>query len=1142
MTLPKDFCHLQVHSERSLLDATVRIPDLCKQSAELGMTAVALTDMGNFYGAVEFYREAKKAGVKPIFGCEVNVAARTHKDKEPYLDKKTTRLVLLAQNQKGYQNLIKLISRSHLEGFYYRPRVDLDLLATYSEGIFCLSGGLNGHIPAAILQRQPDELVLQKVQALKDIYGKHFYLQINHHQIPDQNLWVAKVIELSKKLRLPLVLTNDVYYLKQEDAEAYDALVCIGAGKLLSDPMRFRLMSDQYYLKSPAEMAKLFPDLPEAYENTLKISDHCVVDLNLNVTLLPRFEVPKGENEASYLNKLAAEGLGRRYNPVTPALQDRLHYELSVIEKMGYAAYFLIVHDFIQWAKGRDIPVGPGRGSAAGSLVAYALGITDIDPLRYHLLFERFLNPDRVSMPDIDVDFCIRRRQEVLDYVAKKYGSDHVAQIITFGTMASRAAIRDVGRVMDVPLALVDKVAKLIPVHQGKPMELATARQDVPELKEILAADKSIAKLFDLAEKLEGLSRHAGTHAAGVVISKDPLDDIVPRSISRSDNEHQIVTQFPMGDLEAIGLLKMDFLGLRNLTMMGETLTLIKRNHNKEIDLTRILLDDAETYKLLQSGRSVGIFQLESSGMQQLMVDLKPENFEDIVALLALYRPGPLGSGMVSEFISNKHGRTAAHYLLPELQPVLKETHGLILYQEQVMQIASVIAGFTLGQADMMRRAMGKKKKEEMAKLEKNFIDGAMSKGFQAQKAKTIFELCAKFAEYGFNKSHSAAYAMISYQTAYLKTNYPLEYMAALLTSTLGSMDRVTTYINECRELDIDILSPDINESWVDFSVENGSIRFGLGAIKNVGQAVIETILRVRSEKGAFQSLADFCRKVDLRVVNKRVLESLVKAGCFDVFGRRAQLMAVLDDTVEHAVRDAKEKATGQASLFELMSGSAAQTEHWHNQLLPDVPDWDLKQKLKYEKELLGLYISGHPLEHIKDMLQKQTNATTQSLENLNDGAKLVIGGIIQNTRKVITRSSQKPMLFATLEDMQGSVELVVFPGKAYDTCSDFIRDDGCVIVEGILKKEAANPKVLVDAVRIFDLPGQTINIELGSEDVIRLNDIHILMLEHRGQNPVVFHYNGQKIQSGQAHWVSSDEIFISKLEALIGHGKVWAA
>ncbi|MFS8640288.1 MAG: DNA polymerase III subunit alpha, partial [Symbiobacteriaceae bacterium] len=957
------FVHLHVHSEYSLLDGAARVGELAARAAELGMPALALTDHGVMYGAIDFYKACKQHGIKPIIGCEIYMARRTRHDREPKVDDQSYHLLVLAQNERGYRNLIKIVSRAFSEGFYYKPRADRELLAEHSEGLIVTSGCIGSEIPRLLLEGN-EEAALEAVRWYLDVFGDRFYFEIQDHGLPEERKAYRKIVELAKRFDVPLVATNDVHYLRREDAAAHEVLLCIQTGKTLDDPNRMRFENDEFYLKSPQEMAEVFRELPEALTNTVRLAERCNIEFEFGRFLLPHYEVPEGHDAASYLRYLCETKLPERYPNADSQVRDRLNHELEIITRMGYPAYFLIVWDFVDFARRNGIAVGPGRGSAAGSLVAYVLGITDIDPLRYNLLFERFLNPERVTMPDIDIDFDDHRRDEVIDYVVRKYGRDRVAQIITFGRMLARAVIRDVGRVMGLPYGEVDKIAKMVPAQLG--ITLDQALESSPELKQAYEQQPVVRQLVDMARKLEGMPRHASVHAAGVVIGRDPLMEHVPLQRMQDGST---VTQFPMTTLEELGLLKMDFLGLRTLHVIQETEEIINTTGVRDVlaeeaaghgaaegggdavptprdgaaagaasggarssrrfSVRDIPLDDQATFEAISRGETAAMFQVESSGFTQMLRSLRPTSIEDLIAAVALFRPGPLGSGMVDDFIKRKHGEVPVEYLHPWLEPILKETYGTIVYQEQVMQIASVMAGFTLGQADLLRRAMGKKKPEEMQKQREKFVAGAREKGIDPELATRIFDLMEYFAGYGFNKSHSAAYGYLAYVTAYLKTHYPAPYMAATLSSVMSNSDRVAEYINECRRLGIPVLPPDINQSDERFTIvpDPGArggyaIRFGLAAIKNVGHAAIESILEARRSHGPFRSLSDFCQRVDLRHVNRRALESLIKAGAFDCLGvPRARLLAGLEEVMARAQRVQKQRESGQVSLLDLSAG-----------------------------------------------------------------------------------------------------------------------------------------------------------------------------------------------------------------------------
>ncbi|MBI5197569.1 MAG: DNA polymerase III subunit alpha, partial [Nitrospirae bacterium] len=1011
-----DFVHLHVHTKYSLLDGANTIEDLVETADRFKMPAIAITDHGNMFGAVEFYEKAVKGGIKPIIGCEAYLAPASRLDKANHygIRNASFHIVLLAADTLGYKNLIKLISAAHLEGFYYRPRLDKELLRKYHEGLIGLSACLKGEIPFRLAEGNFPAAEKAAIEYC-EIFGKgNFYIELQENKLDIQRKVNRDLLTLAKKLNLPIVATADAHYLRREDAKAHDVLMCIQTGKMVQDEQRMRFSTDEFYIKSPEEMAHDFSELPEALKNTRVIAERCNVDLQLGKTHLPHYDVPEGHTRESFLTELARKGLAERLQAATvlkvskERYEERLKEELRIISDMGYAGYFLIVWDFIHFARTNGIPVGPGRGSAAGSLVAYSLRITDLDPMTYDLLFERFLNPERISLPDIDIDFCMDNRDRVIEYVNQKYGADHVAQIITFGTMAARGVIRDVGRTLDIPYAEVDRVAKLIPNSLN--MTLDEALRVEPKLKELMNSQSKIQQLIDYARSLEGLTRHASTHAAGVVISRDPITDHVP--LYRGAHG-EVVTQYSMEGVEKIGLVKFDFLGLRNLTVIARAVKLINQRaitgadagtgDPKPFRIEEIPLDDPESYTLLGSGNTSGVFQLESSGMRDIMVKMKPDCFEDVIALLALYRPGPLGSGMVDDYIKRRRGGTKITYEVPQLEPILKETYGVILYQEQVMKIANVLAGFSLGEADILRRAMGKKKPEEMEKLKHHFIEGARNRKINEKKAEKIFGLMEYFAGYGFNKSHSATYALICYQTAYLKTHYPEEYMTAMLTSEMDNMDKVVGHIRECQEMGIPILPPDVNASESDFTVspQNSgmAIRFGLAAVKNVGTAAIESIIANRNEGGPFTSVFDLCRRVDLRKVNRKTVEFLIRSGAVDsLHANRAQLLEGLDLIMDYGASLQKEKH--QVSLFEMgMSEGNAMTPK-----LPDIPDWDENVKLKYEKESIGFYITGHPLARYERDIRFLSPITTEKIRNLADGQETKLCGVLSNLKVTTTK------------------------------------------------------------------------------------------------------------------------------------------
>jgi DNA polymerase-3 subunit alpha len=1056
MTPHADYVPLHLHTEYSLLDGAIRIKELVEQAGAFRMPAVAITDHGNLFGAVDFYRRTVKAGIKPIIGCEVYMAPASRFDKKnaSHSDEGSFHLILLSKDNAGYKNLVSLVTKAYTEGFYYKPRIDAELLAQHNEGLIGLTSCLKGEVPY-YLQKGMVDRAREKALQYRDILGpENFYIEIQDNGIPEQEEVNKKLVELAKELHLSVVATNDCHYMKREDSKAHDILLCIQTGTTVTDRNRLRFNSDSFYFKSPEEMKKAFKDIPEAILNTRNIAERCNVEFRLGLNLLPVYLLEGRQKPDALLEKLALEGLFQKWGLEPKAIyKERLGKELAIIQEMGYASYFLIVWDFISYARTKGIPVGPGRGSAAGSLVSYCLGITDIDPVKYNLLFERFLNPERISMPDIDVDFCKDRRPEVIHYVAEKYGQDHVAQIITFGTMAARAAIRDVGRALDFPYAEVDRIAKLTPNTLHITIE-DTLRAE-PQLKNLYDNNPKIKELLDVAMRLEGLCRHASTHAAGVVISPEPLTTYMP--LYKNPVDGTITTQLDMNAIEKIGLLKFDFLGLKTLTVIEKTLKYIKE-HNEDLSLKDIPFDDKKTYELLSSGHTTGVFQFESAGMRDLLIKMSPMRFEDLIAIVALYRPGPMGSGMIDDFIKRKKGQIPVKYDLPQLKEILSETHGIILYQEQVMSIANRLANFTMGQADILRKAMGKKRPEEMEKLKEAFIQGAKSNGISEKKANRLFDLMTYFAEYGFNKSHSAAYAHIAYQTAYLKAHYAVEFMAATLSADMDNTDKIVKSINECREMGILILPPDINESGQEFKVIGNSIRFGLEAVKGAGAAAIESIIESRNGEGPFTSIANFLQRVDARKVNKKVLESLIKAGAFDSLGTtRAGAVKLMVETLN---TNSRSLAVGQQNIF----GAVTDETTGRGQ------EWDELELLRYEKEALGFYITGHPLVRYEKQLSQVHVKKTSELENTSDGDEVKIGGILRNIKKIQTRGKAEIMAYCTIEDADGSTEVIVFP-QLYRASLPILQKDTLLLIKGTVDKTEKGIKIVsTDISRLDDL------------------------------------------------------------------------
>ena len=1090
MILDKLFTHLHLHTEYSMLDGSSKINELISRVKELGMDSVAITDHGVMYGAIDFYKACKKEGIHPVIGCEVYVAPRGRKYKENKFDATNYHLVLLAENQKGYENLMKLVSFGFTEGFYYKPRIDFELMEKYSEGIIALSACLGGHISQLIILNQIEE-AKETALKYKEIFGaENYFLELQQHGYDEEEHVNSTLIQMSKELDIPLVATNDSHYTYEDDVKSHDVLLCIQTNKKVTDQDRMRYLGGQFYVKSPEEMYTLFEGNESALKNSYQIAHRCQVEFEFGVTKLPKYDVPTGYEPKQYLRKICNEGLIERYKDDATKHQQRLDYELSVIEDMGYVDYFLIVWDFIRYAREHHIIVGPGRGSAAGSIVAYTLRITDIDPIKYSLIFERFLNPERVSMPDIDIDFCYERRGEVIDYVIQKYGAEKVAQIITFGTMAAKAVIRDVGRAYDIPYSEVDKIAKMIPQELNITIEKAMSMNK--ELKALYDEDRQVRTLIDTSKRLEGLIRHSSVHAAGVVICDRPVYEYVPLNAS----DDSVTTQFPMGTLEELGLLKMDFLGLRTLTVIQNAIDQINHDRKEEdyINIDHFTYDDPEVFELIASGKTEGIFQLESEGMKNFMKELKPQNIEDIIAGISLYRPGPMSS--IPTYVLGRHHSDQVQYITKELEPILKPTYGCIVYQEQVMQIVRDLAGYTLGRSDLVRRAMSKKKLDVMNTERQNFIygnddeniEGCIRRGISEKAAKQIFEDMEDFAKYAFNKSHAAAYAIVAYQTAWLKQYYPVAFMAALITSVLGHPTKTTEYIMHLRDLDIKLLPPDINEGFPDFSVKETEIRFGLAAIKNVGKGIVKNIVTEREANGPFLSITDYCMRMDSRDLNKRILESLIKAGAFDSLGgTRKQYLQGYKTILDSVLHGRKNRLEGQLDLFGM-----TEEEESLNDVLPDVGEFDEDQLLSYEKEVLGIYVSGHPLQKYDTYLKAV--ATHQSIDfqmsddddemgieisnsplvtsekemHIFDGQRVKMGGLIRTITKKTTRNNAM-MAFVEIEDIYGSVEVIVFP-KTFEKCKEILEEDCPVIVQGrITIQEDQVSKIIADQIQRLD-------------------------------------------------------------------------
>lgn len=1062
------FVHLHVHSEYSLLDGAARITDLVRRAGEYGMKSLALTDHGVMYGAIPFYKACKANGIKPIIGCEAYLTAGSRRERGSRKDQPIYHLILLVKNETGYKNLMKLISIGHLEGYHYKPRIDMEVLAAHSEGIICLSACLGGEVPQHLLHGR-DEEARRAALRYKEIFGDDFYLELQDHGISEQKRVNPKLIALAKDCDIPLVATNDVHYLSKEDAEVQDVLICIGTGKTVEDEDRLKIGTNQLFLKSGDQMAALFPHVPEAISNTQLIADKCNLELTFGQHILPAYSpIPEGLNAAGYLRELCQKGMEERYagtpqwaSPEQRAIAEkRLAYELGVIENMGFSDYFLIVWDFIAYCHRQGIATGPGRGSSAGSLTAYCLRITDVDPLKYNLLFERFLNPERITMPDIDIDFSDERRDEVIAYVVEKYGKEHVAQIITFGTMAARAAVRDVGRVLNLPYNEVDKAAKLIPGQLG--ISLSRALESTPDLKALYDSNPKIKGLLDMAMKVEGMPRHASTHAAGVVISKGPLTDAVPL---QEGNESTALTQYSMEHLESVGLLKMDFLGLRTLSIIERCMNSIKEMNGSAPDFNVIPDDDPDTYDMLGAGETTGIFQLESAGIRRVLKDLKPSGFEDIVSVLALYRPGPME--FIPKYIAGKHGQIEVEYPHPDLKPILADTYGIIVYQEQIMQIASLMAGFSLGEADLLRRAVSKKKRETLDKERTHFVEGSIQQGYNETDANAVYDMIVRFADYGFPRAHAAAYGVLAFQTAYLKAHYPVQFMASMLTAVMGTHRKVAEYVLDCRRTGIGVLPPDVNESGVLFTPVpgeepgTGHIRFGLAAIKNVGTLAVENIMAVRKER-PFDSLLDFCRRVDLRVCNKRVVESLLQAGAFDRLpGHRAQLLAMLDETVDAALKWRKERDELQIQLFD----DLVETPNWEIRY-PDIPKFTVGQQLELERELLGLYLSGHPLDDSAELLEESGIQRLMDLGEAADESQTVTAGMVVSVKEITTKQG-KSMAFVEWEDQIERCEVVLFP-EVWKRSRSMVAKGALLALRAKVQQEDEGFKLLAEEVALL--------------------------------------------------------------------------
>ncbi len=1151
------FTHLHVHTEYSLLDGSNKIKEYVKRVKELGMDSAAITDHGVMYGVIDFYRAAREAGIKPILGCEVYVAPNSRFDKElTGGEDRYYHLVLLAENNTGYANLMKIVSRGFTEGYYYKPRVDMEVLQTYHEGIIALSACLAGEVQRYIVKGLHEEA---KKAALKyeACFGKgNFFLEMQDHGIPEQKLVNTELLKLSKETGIELVVTNDVHYTYKEDVDSHDILLCLQTGKKLADEDRMRYVGGQYYVKSEEEMKALFPYAWEAVENTQRIADRCHVEIEFGVTKLPKFEVPEGYDSWTYLNKLCSDGLAERYgDEYAPAgstgqtLRERLDYELNVIRTMGYVDYFLIVWDFINYAKEHGIPVGPGRGSAAGSIVAYCLKITNIDPIRYQLLFERFLNPERVSMPDIDVDFCFERRQEVIDYVGRKYGADKVVQIVTFGTMAARGVIRDVGRVMDMPYAFVDSIAKMIPNELNITIDKALDMN--PEFKSLYSSDDRVHHLIDMCKRLEGLPRNTSMHAAGVVICQKSADEFVP--LSRG-SDGSIVTQFTMTTLEELGLLKMDFLGLRTLTVIQNAVNMIEKDTGVHIDVDHIDYDDKKVLESLGTGKTDGVFQLESTGMKNFMKELRPQSLEDVIAGISLYRPGPMD--FIPKYIRGKNNPDSITYACPQLEPILAPTYGCIVYQEQVMQIVRDLGGYTLGRSDLVRRAMSKKKQAVMEKERANFVygneeegvPGCVSRGIDEKTASGIYDTMMDFAKYAFNKSHAACYAVVAYQTAYLKYYYPVEFMAALMTSVIDNPKKVAEYILVCRNMGIEILPPDINEGESGFSVSGSSIRYALTAIKSVGRPVIAAVVEEREERGPFLNLQDFVNRITDKDVNKRAVESFIKAGALDgLGGTRKQFMSVFSQVMDRTQKDRKNNMAGQLSLFDIVE---EEEKEGLALKLPDVGEYPKEMKLAFEKEVLGIYVSGHPLEEYEAAWRKKISNTTADFAydeetqgvRVKDGAKAVIGGLIAGKTIKYTKDN-KIMAFLTIEDLVGTVEVIVFP-KTYEQSASFLTEDAKVFVQGrVSVEEDKDGKLICEKIVPFTELKKKVWIKFPDMEAYKAAEAGLMdtLRESEGKDGIVIYIENPKAKKELPpnQNVEADEDLVNRLQEQFGRENV---
>ncbi len=1135
-----EFIHLHVHTQYSLLDGACRVDALVKKASIMGMPALGMTDHGNMFGAIHFYQACKKANIKPIIGCEAYITPGSRFEKSGD-QKSICHLTLLAHNAQGYAHLMKLVSAANIEGFYYKPRIDKEILSRYSKGLIGTSGCLKGEVSGHLLRGNFEE-ALRTADEYRQIFEQgNYYIELMDHGLIEQKKVNEDLLKIADRLKLPVVASNDVHYLEQGQAMAHETLLCIQTQATLNDPNHMRFGSDQFYFKDEEAMKKAFMYKPQALQNTLAIAEKCDLKLDFDQYHLPRYDVPAGYTPETYLYELCEIGLKKRYpDGDNEELRKRLTHELKTIESMGFVSYFLVVWDFIKYAKSIGIPVGPGRGSAAGSLVSYLLSITDLDPIKYGLLFERFLNPGRKSMPDIDIDFCYERRGEVIEYVTKKYGSDNVAQIITFGSMQAKAAVRDVGRAMAMPYIDVDKIAKLIPNDIGISIEQALNVE--PQLRQLVELDSTAKQLIDTAQVLEGLNRHASIHAAGVVISDKALTEYVPLFKS---SDGQVTTAYDMDGISKIGLLKMDFLGLRTLTVITDALKLIKQRRNIDLDIDTLPLDDKKAYDMLGNALALGVFQLESGGMRDLLKKMKPGEFEDLIAILALYRPGPMGSGMLDDFIKRKRKEKAVEYPHAKLEEVLKPTYGIILYQEQVMQISSVLAGFNMTMADDLRKAMGKKIPAEMQKMRSFFVDGCMAHSqINEVRANELFDLIDYFAGYGFNRSHSAAYALITYRTAYLKANYPVEFMAALLTSERDNTDKVVEYVKESEAMGIKILPPDVNGSFAQFTViDDTTIRYGLLAVKNIGAGAIESMVAARQEGGPFTSVFDFCRRVDLRLNNRKVVESLVKSGSFDSLGcKRAQLMAVVEKALGSGTKVQKEKEEGQFSFFSM--GNIESGFGKNDEVLPDIDEWPQAQLLTNEKALLGFYLSGHPLERYQAEIKKFADFTTASIKGARDGQDARMIGLINMVKLTTTKKTNERMAIVGMEDIDGAMEVMVFP-SSYTQVASYLKEGNVVVARGKISFRDGFPKMIVNEMagidELYDLI-KSVHVDLSKEGKVGFEKLKVKLARFPGRIPVYLqvdtkNYKSVQILVSEDLFVTPSEVLLEEIKALVGDG-----